>query len=121
MYKTGLHGRFIPSRGFALLRLDDSREDQDGNESVKSSINVTKLEEVAKNIWWPMEAYFVRCPSEIDKPWTRIVYHASKVVANDPNFDESIFTIPFPDGYLIDDKVSGKKYRVGEEPNAPKK
>jgi len=106
---------FDPARGFALLRYDNLRVDQDGNERVKSSINVTKLEEVAENIWWPMEAYFVQCPRETGKPWKRIVYRASNVVANDPNFDESIFTIPFPEGYLIDDQVAGRKYTVGEE------
>jgi hypothetical protein len=110
---------FDPNRGFALLRFDDLRKDQDGNERVKSSIEVTKLEQVAENIWWPVEAYFVDCPLETDKPWKRIVYRASKVVANDPNFDESIFTVPFPDGYSIDDQVAGRKYKVGEDPNAP--
>ena len=55
------------------------------------------------------------CPRETDKPWKRIVYRASNVVANDPNFDENIFTVPFPEGYLIDDKVNGVKYRVGEK------
>jgi len=109
-----------PSRGFALLRHDSLQEDQYGNEQLKSSINVTKLKEVAENIWWPMEAYFVSCPYEIDDPWKRVVYRASNVVANDPNFNESIFTVPFPVGYLIDDQVTGKKYRVGEDPNAPK-
>jgi hypothetical protein len=106
---------FDPNRGFALLRFDDLRKDKAGNEQIKSSINVTKLEKVAENIWWPMEAYFVNCPRETDKAWKRIVYRASKVVANDPKFDESIFTVPFPDGYLIDDKVRGIKYRVGQE------
>jgi len=106
---------FDPNRGFALLRHDNLREDPNGNEWVKSSINVTKLEKVAENIWWPMEAYFIHCPREIDKPWTRIVYRASNVVANDPNFDDNVFTVPFPDGYLIDDKVAGRKYRVGQK------
>ena len=104
-----------PNRGFALLRHDKLREDQDGNMRVKSSINVTKLEKVAENIWWPIEAYFVHCPRGIDKPWERIVYRASKVVANDPNFDESVFTVPFPEGYLVDDKVTGRKYKVGQQ------
>jgi len=93
---------FDPNRGFALLKFDDLRKDQDGNEQVKSSINVTKLEKVAENIWWPIEAYFVQCPREDGKPWKRIVYRASNVVVNDPNFDESIFTIPFPEGYSLD-------------------
>jgi len=106
---------FDPGRGFALLRHDDLRVDQHGNERIKSSINVTKLEQVAENIWWPMEVYFVRCPRENGKPWKRIVYRASNVVANDPNFDESVFTVPFPNGYLIDDKVAGIKYTIGQE------
>ncbi len=110
-----------PNRGFALLRHDNLRDDQDGNEQVKSSISVTKLKKVAEDIWWPMEAYFVHCPFGVGDPWRRIVYRATNVVANDPNFDESVFTVPFPDGYLIDDQVAGRKYRVGEEPNAPAK
>ena len=104
-----------PNRGFALLRHDNLREDKDGNMRVKSSINVTKLGKVAENIWWPMEAYFVQCPRGIDKPWERIFYRASKVVANDPNFDESVFNITFPEGYLVDDQVTGRKYTVGQE------
>lgn len=105
---------FDPNRGFALLRFDDLREDQDGNERVLSSINVTKLEEVAEDIWWPMEAYFVQCPRETDKPWKRIVYRASSVSANEPNFDDSVFTVPLPKGYTVDDKVTGRKYVVGQ-------
>jgi len=104
-----------PNRGFALLRFDDLRKDPEGKERVKSSINVTKLEEVAENIWWPMEVYFVHCPRGVDEPWKRIVYRASNVVANDPNFDENVFKVPFPDGYLVDDKVAGRKYRVGQQ------
>ncbi len=106
---------FDPNRGFALLRFDDLRKDKDGNEQVKSSINVTKLKEAAENIWWPIEAYFVQCPRETDKPWKRIVYRASNVIANDRNFNDSVFTISFPDGYLVDDQVAGRTYRVGEE------
>ena len=104
-----------PNRGFALLRYDNLRKDQDGNSLLKSSINVTKLEEVTENIWWPMEACFVHRPYETDKPWKRIVYRASNVIANDPNFDEGVFTVPFPDGYMIDDQVAGRKYKSGEK------
>lgn len=54
------------------------------------------------------------CPYETGKPWKRIVYRASKVVANDPNFDESVFTVPFPEGYKVEDKIEGRTYTVGE-------
>jgi hypothetical protein len=109
-----------PNRGYALLRHVNMGGNRDGSSQVKSSIDVTRLKEVAEGIWWPMEAYFVQCPRETGKPWKRIVYQAENVVANDPDFNKSIFTIHFPKGYTIDDKVTGKKYKVGEEPNAPK-
>jgi len=94
-----------PNQGFALLKFEDLRKDKDGNEQLKSSINVTKLKEVAKDIWWPMEAYFV----DGNK---RIVYQASNVIVNDPNFDNNVFTINFPRGYKVDDTVNGKNYIV---------
>jgi hypothetical protein len=109
-----------PNRGYALLRHVNMGANRDGSEQVKSSIDVTRLKEVTEGIWWPMEACFVQCPRETGKPWKRIVYQASHVVANDPDFNEGIFTIHFPKGYTIDDKITGKRYKVGEEPNTPK-
>lgn len=106
---------FDPNRGFALLRFEELRKDQSGNEHLKSSINVTKLEKQAEDIWWPVEAYFVHRPREKGKPWKRIVYRSSNIVVNDPNFDEGVFTITFPAGYTINDKIQGKTYKVGEE------
>jgi len=110
-----------PARGFALLGHDNISIREDGGERVSMRIRVTKLKEVTPGIWWPMEATLISSPLRAGDPYSRTVYRASNVVANDPNFDESIFSVPFPDGYLIDDQVSGKKYRVGEDPNAPKK
>jgi hypothetical protein len=112
-----------PNRGFALLKFDDLRTDKDGNEQVYSSINVTELKEVAKDIWWPMEAYFIDHSHNADKPWKRIVYQASNVIVNDPNFDSKVFALTFPKGYRVDDKVAEKTYVVDanlamiEEPN----
>ena len=109
-----------PSRGFALLGHDNISIREDGSERVSTRIRVTKLKEVTPGIWWPMEATHISSPLKSGDPYTRTVYHASNVVANDPNFADSIFTVPFPDGYLIDDQVAGKKYRAGEDPNASK-
>ncbi len=112
---------FDPARGFALLGYDNISIREDGSKRIITSLRVAKLKEVAPNIWWPTQVTSVMTPFEPNEPYQRYVYRASNVVANDPNFDKSIFTVPFPDGYLIDDKVIGKKYRVGEVPNAPKK
>lgn len=91
------------NRDFALLKYESIRDDIDGNEVLVNSIDVRKLDEVAENIWWPMEVYFVSSPFGVGNPWKRIVYRASNIVANDPNFADSIFTVPIPEGYLVDE------------------
>ena len=90
---------------------------EEGAEHLRLRIHVTKLKEIGDGIWWPVEAYAESGPGphHPDEPYTRMVYRASNVVANDPNFDENIFTVPFPEGYLIDDQVAGRKYKVGQE------
>lgn len=102
-------------RGFALLGDKRTSILEDGTERLVSFSNVSKLKEVAPGIWWPMEASMVSRPFESGKPYERFVYRASKVVANDPNFDESVFNVSFPEGYLVDDQVTGRKYKVGQQ------
>jgi hypothetical protein len=73
-----------------------------------------------------VEVIDVSRPYENGKPWRKFVYRASTVIANDPNFDESIFTVPFPKGYRVEDKITGKTYVVDSnipiaEPNKPPK
>jgi hypothetical protein len=85
---------------------------KDGREELVSFTQVTKLKKVADDLWWPMEIITILRPYADGKPYRRLTYRASNVVVNDTNFDESIFTVSFPEGYLIDDKVAGKKYRV---------
>lgn len=104
-----------PSRGFALRGKKSIDQYEDGHEELVTFMKVSGLKEVAPGIWWPMEASIVSRPYAPGKPWRRFVYRATNVVANDPNFDENIFIVPFPDGYLIDDQVAGRKYTVGEE------
>lgn len=70
---------------------------------IVNSIDVRKLDEVAENIWWPVEAYYISAGFGVGNPWKRIVYRATKVVANDHNFADSIFKVPIPEGYLVDE------------------
>jgi hypothetical protein len=104
-----------PSRGFALRGKQSIARYEDGREEIVKLVKVTKLEEVAHGVWWPLEVSSISRPYAPGKPWRRFVYSASNVVANNPNFDDSVFTITFPTGYTIDDKVQGKTYKVGEE------
>jgi len=109
-----------PNRGFALLKHESARNDKDGNEVLVNSIDVRKLDEAAKNIWWPVEVYFVSSPFGVGNPWERIVYRATNVVANDPNFSNSIFMVPIPEGYL-EDKAEYKTVYMGNAVEQEKK
>jgi hypothetical protein len=103
-----------PSRGFALLGNKETGTYEDGSERIASFVKVNKLKKVASGLWWPMEISIESDPAKHGEPYKRFVYRASNVIANDPNFDENIFTVILPDGYLIDDKVAGKKFTVGQ-------
>jgi hypothetical protein len=110
-----------PNRGFALLGRESVSINKNGDEQIISRMKANKLKKVAPGVWWPMEASIVSRPYADGKPYRRTVYHAIDVVANAPDFDESVFTVSFPEGYLVEDKVTGRKYKVGKDLNAPKK
>ena len=103
---------FDPNRGFALIAYLHTNADKDGIEHVLSDIRVNKLQEVATGVWWPMEATVESESRDPNITYKRTVYRALSVVANDPNFDNSIFTITFPKGYRVHDKVAEKTYVV---------
>jgi hypothetical protein len=102
-----------PDKGYAL-RKAIRRERAHGNgDWVDLEItNVTRIVEAGQQIWFPLEG-----SSELDypgKPGTkmRLSFVAQNAVANDPHFDRGIFTIPFPEGYFITDRVHGGVFRA---------
>jgi len=111
---------FDPSRRLALLGYEKTKKQSGGSDTLVTRIRINKLKEVGPDIWWLMKVTSVRAPLGPEKPWKRYIYRASNVIANDPDFDDSIFTVPFPEEYLIDDKVNKAKYRIGEDPNITK-
>lgn len=106
-----------PARNFALLESKSLYVHEDGSEQIINSIKVNKLKKVAETIWWPVEAYIERSSTSLvsKKPYERIVYRATNIVLNDPNFTDTVFTVPFPEGYIVYDEEKGTKYRVGQE------
>ena len=106
-----------PEHGYALRGKKMSFYNENGDEEIDSFWKVTKLIQAGDNVWWPEEVVLTTriIPNEENELYYRYLYRVTNVVANDPDFDENVFTITFPDGYTIDDKVQGKIYRVGEE------
>src|SRR5665213_569426 len=93
-----------PARGYSLLAHIITNTYPDGTTLGRSRGQVTKLIEAAPNVWFPAEAFQEFGPT--DGTRTRVVFNGSNIVANDKNFDESIFTIAFAPGVVVDDRVS---------------
>jgi len=106
-----------PARGFALLRYEHTLILKDNTETFRKLIDIQELKEVTEDVWWPIRAICITEPTRSGGDYTRIIYQASDIVANNPNFDESVFDIKFPKGYRVDDKMSGKTYLVDANDN----
>jgi len=101
-----------PARGFSLLRYEHVRILEDNTEFFIKLIEVQNLREVTEGVWWPTEVTCIVEPLHSDGAYMKLIYRASKVIANDPNFDETVFSPNFPKGYTVDDKVTGETYVV---------
>ncbi len=99
-----------PNRGYALLRHDKAIKGK-----IQETIRITDLAEAAPGVWYPTGAYYERDAVHGKAPF-RYQFKASSVVVNDPDFDESIFTIQFPSRYIIQDQVRNIRYETAPTP-----
>lgn len=91
----------------------------DGRRWVSERQVVTELVEAAPGVWYPQRAFQESHSADPNGPCEhRILFHASKVIANDPFFDESVFRAPIPAGYIVTDKILGTRYRAGSDDKA---
>ena len=107
---------FDPARGMAVLGYRQTYVTPSGRKLCNLETRVTKLAEVAPKLWYPMEAFRYQAwypekddhfagPSRIlEEHRRRDHYLATKVVANDPNFDRGVFSPPIPEGYAVTDR-----------------
>ena len=101
-----------PSRGYALRGVEKTVR-KNGAWDVIEKIDISKLTEAAPGIWFPLQAIWEgRRPSNLAER-LRFHYKASSVIVNDPNFDEAIFTVPFPDGYRVVDSPGATQFVAG--------
>jgi hypothetical protein len=99
---------FDPTRNYAMLGGERSR-----NGVVIDRWTVEKLLEPDSALYYPAKVItYVFSPN--GQPRSRGTYEASTVVANDPNFRDDIFTIQWPVGTVVHDKISGITFTVGQ-------
>ena len=109
---------FDLERGYAFRGYQDMKTDKEGHKVINSSIVVPKVVEAAPGIWFPTEATYLAAVGFNGRPGLRNIFKASKVIANDPSFDENIYTVPIPPNYVVEDRISGVRYRsTGKEGN----
>jgi hypothetical protein len=96
-----------PSRGYAILRY--VRQGPFSGEE----LTVEKLIEPAPGVFYPVNATHLS-KDQSGQPKAKAAYEASAVVANDPKFNEGIFTIQWPVGTFVRDKISGTSFTVGQ-------
>jgi hypothetical protein len=105
-----------PSRGYALLKHEMVNVRRDGDRWSPRTEEVLELEEASEGVWYPTKGVVEMRRPDPRAPRFRYVYQAEDVVANAPGFDPQVFTVPFPDGYSIDDQVRGLAYETGMSP-----
>lgn len=106
-----------PTRGYSLIGYKSTGLNKDGSERLITSFRVIQLKEVFPGLWWPTEAIEEDASLIPGEPNLRATYRILSVVANDPNFNNSIFSPPFPKDYNVNDKITGKSYVVDSNSN----
>jgi hypothetical protein len=99
---------FDPHRGFALLRYERLVQD-----FVFMRISVDKLAEAAPGIFYPIIGTYETMSQK--GPIERSTLSVTSVVANDPKFDESVFTIRWPAGTVVQDTIKDVTYTAGAD------
>ncbi len=95
-----------------VLRGYESAAERNGHRWVYKRKVVTEIVEAAPGVWYPQRAFLEYHVVDPNRPREkRLLFHASKVIANDPFFDEGVFRAPIPSGYIVTDKILGTRYR----------
>jgi hypothetical protein len=100
---------FDPSRNYALI---GGERVKDG--LIRESWTAERLLEPEPGIYYPVAVKSFSLYSASGQPKYRCQFGATDVIVNDPNFSNDIFTIRWPKGTLVRDKILGMTYTVGQ-------
>ena len=102
---------FDLDRGCSWIGFQSRKPLRKGGARILNEMRVNQMVNPCEGCWFPAEA--VRefpahdCPAERE----RLVFSANCVEINSPSFDEGVFAAPIPEGYFVDDQITGKTYR----------
>ena len=98
---------FDPSRDYACTLWENYNNDK------LTSRSTVKSEKVAKGIWFPVSGRAEYYSSNDGSLNIRKTFKTSRIIINDPSFDENYFSIDLPDGVHVTDLIHHKQYIVG--------
>ncbi len=98
---------FDPEHGYALRKVEIGEPQPNNGSRVQMLMEVPEIQEAGPGVWMPLVASLER---RRNAPQLRLEFHALKVTVNDPSFDEAIYTVPFPKGWTISDRVHGNVF-----------
>ncbi|GEM_PF-2183803 len=96
-------------REYALKRRIDYREAPGGKQETLT-MDVKEFQEAAPNAYYPSHVVWTGMGSVVD-------YRATSIVANDPTFDDAVFTFQWPVGTVVNDEFTGKGVVIGATPD----
>lgn len=98
-----------PTRNYALLGAQTIAGD-----GVTFHRSVDALAEPAPGVYYPKKAHTdIRAADGSN--YEQSTFEATRIVANDPNFSEDVFTLNWPVGTKVEDRVGKKTFIVGSE------
>jgi hypothetical protein len=104
---------FDPDHGYALRRFEQWSPDG----KVHRAFNVDKIKEVAPGVFWPVEVtgtYPGLTGGEV-----RTHVQVGTAEANIPDLSDAVFSIAWPVGTIVEDKVAGRTFVVAQQSPAP--
>jgi len=76
------------------------------------TVTQCELTEAAKGIWYYSKVTFQSYPLSLPEPDVIAVLQVGNIVINQ-QLNDNTFALPFPEGCIIDDQISGVRYKAG--------
>jgi len=106
---------FDLDRGCSWVGFESRKPLREGGAQILNQMRVNQLVNPCEGCWFPAEA--VREFPAHGRPAERerLVFSANCVEINSPSFDEGVFTAPIPEGYFVNDQITGTTYRADRQ------
>ncbi len=102
---------FDLDHGYAFRGSTKFRFEENGSMTPYEICRVSGLIQAAPGVWFPAQTSKTKITNGgPERPDVRMTCRCTAAVANDPAFDQNIFEVQIPPGYMVHDTATGKRY-----------